>query len=123
MADEEKQLATFEIVDNMLIGTYLARNVDLKVAEQVTEERHKFTQGKKYPVLVDYRMVTNTTKEARDYFCTEYAYKDLTAMAVLIDSPVGKIISAFFYQIMKPPYTLKIFNNKAKAIKWLKQYC
>jgi hypothetical protein len=119
----EKKLANFEIVDDILIGTYLAEEVNFEVAEKVTVERHNFTKGKNYPVLVDYRRVTKTTKEARDYFCTEYAYKNLVAMAVLIDSPVGKIISAFFFQIKKPPYILKIFNNKAKALKWLKQFC
>jgi hypothetical protein len=118
----EKEWASFEVVDNILIGTYFAREVNLEVAQKVTVDRHNYTKDRKYPVLVDYRLVSSTTKQARDYFNSEYASQNLTAMAVLIDSPVGKIIAAFFLKIIKPTYRIKVFTDKPKALKWLSQF-
>jgi hypothetical protein len=71
--------------------------------------------------LVDYCSVSETSKDARDYFTTQSASEGLSAMAILIDSPVGKMLGSFFIAIYKTSYPVRIFTKKDKALNWLKK--
>jgi hypothetical protein len=108
--------------DGILIGNYKVENVDLQVGEKATKERIAFTNHKSYPILTDYSRVKSTTKEARDYFATEQASNYITAMAILTDSSVGKIIVNFYLSISKPNFPTRIFTKKEEAIAWLSKY-
>ncbi len=46
----------------------------------------------------------------------------ITAIAMLINSPGSRIIGNFFLGINKPSVPTKLFNEKNKAIEWLKQF-
>lgn len=119
----ENESVLFEIEDGILIGTYKTQVVDLALAMDITEKRNSFTRERRLPVLVDYRNVNFTTKEARDYFANDkLASRNIIAMAILINSPVGKIITSFFLKLSKPDYHIKVFNHKGKAFSWLSQY-
>jgi len=118
----ENDLVKLSIKEGILYGTYKVKNVDLAVASEITRLRNDFTAGGKYPVLVDYTMVNKTTKEARGFFTDQDASQDLTAMAILINSPVGRMLSSFFIAIYQTTYPVKIFTDKGKAVTWLKEY-
>jgi len=112
----------YEIRDGILHSCFLVSHLDLESAKDAVKERHVFTEGISYPSYVDTSNVISTTKEARDYLIGEEASRNITAMAFYIDSPVGKIITSFFLKIKKPPYPLKIFSSKEKAIEWLQTF-
>jgi len=79
----------------------------------------KISQGKKYPVLVDYGNVKSVTREARAYYAGEEAAKVVNATAILISSPVGKIIANFLLSLNKPKYPIRMFTSETDAIEWL----
>lgn len=114
----------YEVLDNVLVGTLKAQHIDREIAIKATQSRHNISKGKDYAVCVDSRNVISTTKEARDYFNGETASKNVVAMAVVINSVLGKMLASFFLSINKPKYPSKIFTNKEKAINWLDSiYC
>lgn len=80
----------------------------------------KKTKKKKHPVIVDIRQVKNLTRDARNYFSGEEAHKYVTALAILVGSPVSRILGNFFMGMNKPLYPVKLFTDEEKAIKWLK---
>ncbi len=75
-----------------------------------------------YPLLVDLRLINSITKEARDHFAMRNRKPGVTAIAMLIKSPVSSIIGNFYLTISKPNVPIHLFTSETKAIKWLQQF-
>lgn len=78
--------------------------------------------GAKFPLLVDSRNIRSITKEAREYFSTNGRDTKINSMAVVINSPISRVIGNFFLGINKPPVPTRLFDNPEDAANWLKQY-
>jgi hypothetical protein len=77
---------------------------------------------KKFPLLIDARNIKSISKEARDFFSIQNRSTNINSFAVIIDSPLSRIIGNFFMGLNKPSVPAKLFNNEQDAIMWLKQY-
>lgn len=80
------------------------------------------TKNKKVLNLTDLREVKSITREARVYLSGEEAVRITAACALVIGSPVSKVIGNFFLGINKPHYPIKIFTIEEKAAEWLKGF-
>ena len=80
----------------------------------------KLARGKKESILVDLRNIKSANYEGRQYFASEAASKITKASAVIVSSPVSKMIGNFFIGLNKPPFPTKIFTSELKAMRWLK---
>ncbi|MCB0409645.1 MAG: hypothetical protein KDD29_05465 [Flavobacteriales bacterium] len=78
--------------------------------------------GTKYSMLVDTREIKSITKEARNHFSMNNRESKVVAFAMLIKSPLSKVIANFFLGLNKPRVPVKIFTNEKKAIDWCKTY-
>jgi hypothetical protein len=72
----------------------------------------------KFALIVDTRKIKSITKEARDYFSLNGRESRVIAFAILIESPLSRIIGNFFMSLNKPRVPVKLFNSEAKAIEW-----
>lgn len=72
--------------------------------------------------LTDMREVKSITREARDYLVGEEATKITKACALLVNSPLSKIIGNIFLGLNKPVYPAKIFTSEEKALEWLRGF-
>ena len=93
--------------------------------ENITEiNRHlkKLSKGKKVPVFNDIRGVKSITREARLFASGEKSAQVSSAAALLIGSPLSKVIGNFFMGINKPPYPTKLFTSEKKALEWLEGF-
>ncbi len=99
-------------------------------ADQVTEELAKenvdaqesvrdAVSKAKTRVLIDMTAVSEISKEARDYFANERTASIQRATALLIESPVSRVIGNFFMGLNKPISPTRLFTDPQKAIKWL----
>ena len=70
-------------------------------------------------VLIDLTAVTEISKEARDYFANERTASIQRATALLIGSPVSRVIGNFFMGLNKPISPTRLFTDPHKAIQWL----
>ncbi len=101
---------------------------DLKTEELAVEnvdaqERIRNSLNKeKTRVLIDLTKVTEIAKEARDYFANERTSSIQRATALLIKSPVSRVIGNFFMGLNKPIYPAMLFTNPQKAIEWLQTF-
>mgnify|MGYP001035150699 CR=1 FL=1 len=116
------QFVDFEVTDDLILSTINVSHVDLEVAITSVNERLKLSQGKPGYVMVDIRNVRSTTKDAREFLNSEKASENVAAMAIVINSPVGKMLASFYISLNKPSYQSKIFVNREKAVQWLKKY-
>lgn len=76
--------------------------------------------GENYPLLIDSTGVKSMTKESRDYFSMNNRASNVTAFAIIISSPVSRIVGNFFMGLNKPRVPAKLFSNEEDALVWLK---
>lgn len=107
---------------NILFCTY-ADNlaIDLDIATHCVNSRLRFSKGVSYPLLVSLKGVRSVNKEARDYLA-EDGSRLITAGALLINSPLTKILGNIFLRINNPSSPARLFTDEAEAITWLKKY-
>ena len=74
------------------------------------------------PVLVHMGAIRRVTREARAFFASD-DYTQLAAQsALLVSSPVSRVISNFFIGLNKPLYPLRLFTDEASAVAWLREF-
>lgn len=71
-----------------------------------------------FALIVDTRKIKSITKEARDHFSLNGRESRVIAFAILIESPLSRIIGNFFMGLNKPRVPVKLFNQEAKAVEW-----
>ncbi len=90
----------------------------LEDAKLNSEAVNSFENVESYPLLIDTTEIKSITKEARDYFSMKGRTSKVVAFAIIIKSPLSKIIANFFMGLNKPRVPLKIFNDIDKAEEW-----
>ena len=78
--------------------------------------------GKKGVALVDIRNIKSITKNAREYYSGPETAKVTKACAILVGSPLTKVIGNFYMRINKTIFPLKLFSSESSAISWLKGF-
>lgn len=77
------------------------------------------SKGKRCPLLVDTRNIKSMDRAARQELA---AYTGVTSIAVLVDSPVSRVIGNFFTAFNKAAVPLRLFSSEAEATEWLKGF-
>jgi hypothetical protein len=96
-------------------------DVDLKIAKHCVEKRVSFSNKKSYPAIIDMKGVRSVTKEAREYMAEEGAQL-LLAGALIVSSPVSRIIGNLFLKINKPKIPTMLFTDPEDAKKWISSF-
>ncbi|MEM9389116.1 MAG: hypothetical protein AAGA02_01510 [Bacteroidota bacterium] len=110
------------IIDGILHCNYDKQDVvDLNKAKIMVSERVAFCEEKTWPHLFDISSLKKITKDARDYLADE-GNRYVTASAIIVNSPVLKMIANFFITVNRPKSPTRMFTNKNSALNWLSQY-
>lgn len=117
----ENEYSRFELENDIIIATWKSSFVDLKIAQQVVQERLAAISTT-YPVLVKINGIKDSTKEARDFLASEKGGEGFSAVALYVHSTLETIIANLFIFLNKPKVPTKIFKDETKAKEWLKQY-
>ncbi|MGV3504805.1 MAG: hypothetical protein ACO1O1_13940 [Adhaeribacter sp.] len=95
--------------------------LELDVAKKIVEDRLALMGGEAYPCLFDITKVRQSSKEARDYMADEG--NDLVlASAILVTSPMLKMMANFFIMVNKPKNPTRMFTDRESALEWLAQF-
>ena len=68
---------------------------------------------------VEYRRMRGLDREARLYYVRPEAAQLLTALALLIDSQMGRVFGNFYMRVNRPPFPMRLFTSEAEATVWL----
>lgn len=93
----------------------------LQDAKDNTEAVIKVSGDSNFPILVDLREIKSISKEARDHFSMRGRKPHVTAIAMLVKSPVSRIIGNFFLGLNKPTVPTRMFNVEKDAVVWMKR--
>ena len=95
----------------------------LEVTIEGIEARKTLLGGRKFPVLIDMRLMSEVSEEARKYSATKETTELYLAMAILSGKSLpAKLIGNFFIKFNKPPIPTKLFKSEAKALTWLETF-
>jgi len=114
--DSENEIVRCILFADLTTEELAMENVDAQ--ERIRDSLNK----EKTRVLIDMTTVTEIAKEARDYFANERTSSIQRATALLINSPVSRIIGNFFMGLNKPISPTKLFTDPQEAIKWLQTF-
>lgn len=92
--------------------------MDLDDAKENVEAIYQLT-GKRSLVLVDSRGVRWQSREAREHFVSADASRATAAVALLIGSPVSRVLGNFFLRFEKHRFPTALFSDQEAAVRWL----
>ncbi|MDH5366323.1 MAG: hypothetical protein OEW67_05005 [Cyclobacteriaceae bacterium] len=110
-------------IKNGILHCYFKKRdrIDINIAKEGVKDRIEFIKKKDYPCLFDISKVNEVSKEARDYLANE-GNDYVLASALVVNSPVIRVLANFFIIVNKPKNPTKMFNDRKKAVKWLNTF-
>jgi hypothetical protein len=114
----DNELAKISILNDIMIGIYKTNTIDLDVAKKIIKLRIDACNHVAHPLLVDIRGVKSFSKEARDYIAKDGTAL-LSATAILINSPLTKVLANFYLKLSNPEVPTRLFTNFDEAYNWL----
>lgn len=96
-------------------------DIDLVSAIENTKAVDSFYIGKHYPIIIDSSDIHSMSREARKHFSTNGRVTSINSMAIVVSSPISKVIGNFFLGLNKPEVPARLFNNEKEALVWLKE--
>lgn len=82
----------------------------------------RLARGVQRPTLICLRQIKSMNREARQYYSGPESAKLYVAAALLIDSPVARVIGNFFLGLNKSSIPTRLFSSETEAIDWLRSY-
>ena len=117
----ENEYVSFELREGILFGRYKVKKLDFAVVKSATAFRKKMMQGREIPAIADISIVKQVDKEARQFLSSPEAGENISALAVIIDNPVTRIVGNFFIKFNQPAYPLRFFPNVEEAMMWIRK--
>lgn len=106
--------------DNIIRSTpRLNINMTLQDALEGEEVISGLSKGGKLPRLCDYTNIRSQDVECRDFYAGPKIADACSACAIIIGSPISRIIGNFYMGLNKPKTPTRLFTIEAKAIAWL----
>ena len=92
-----------------------------EVALQVLEVGLQIVDGPK-PTMVLMQDIARVEREARAFFASEEYMQLCSQTALVVGSPVSRVIGYFFVGLNRPKYPYKIFEDPELAAEWLRGF-
>ena len=73
------------------------------------------------PLFCDLTNVVKMTQDCRRHFAGPEHARTFSKCALIVSSPISKIIGNFFLGLNKPLKPTRLFTNKEDALNWLKE--
>jgi len=123
MKYRENDKIKFKLRDDNILQTDCFPNTimtleDGKESTRISAEMVDYTP---LPLLCDLTNVVKMTQECRQHFAGPEHAKTFSKAALIVTSPISRIIGNFFLGLNKPLKPTKLFTSKEEALKWLKE--
>ena len=113
---------SIKIEDGIVFIEFFREHGDLQFAEKGIMKRIEITQGRKFPIVSDMRIMKTTTREGRQRMAQPDAGAGVTAVAIIVNSKVQQVIYNLFAAIYKAPAPARVFTSKESAVQWIQQF-
>jgi len=96
--------------------------VTLEDAKETMAAYLKIYEGKRRPLFIDTKTMKSLAREARHYYAGEEAAKFASAAAIIVGTPVSKVLGNFYLGLSNPHLPSQLFSSEDEALAWLKGY-
>jgi hypothetical protein len=96
--------------------------VTLEDAQETMAAYKKLNNGKRMPLLVDTKSMKSISREARHFYSGEEAAACAGAAALIVGTPVSKVLANFYLGLSNPKLPSRLFTSEDEALVWLKGY-
>ena len=96
--------------------------VTLEDAKETMAAYLKLNKGKRMPLFVDTKTMKSLAREARHYYAGEEAAKVASAVAIIVGTPVSRVLGNFYLGLSNPHLPSRLFTSEEEALEWLKGY-
>lgn len=96
--------------------------VTLEDAREIMDAYHKLRKGRKLPLLIDTRTMKSFDRGARHLFAGEEAGGCASAAAIIVGTPVSKVLGNFYLGLSNPHVPSRLFSSEDEALAWLKGF-
>lgn len=108
-------------LDEFLRARFLPNAVvELADAEENLEACLALTAGRPRPAIIDLRQIRSQSAAARDYFAGPRANRVSTAVALLVGSPLSRVLGNFYLGFNRPKEPTRLCGSEAEAEAWLR---
>ncbi len=96
--------------------------VTLEDAKETMAAYLKLNKGKRRPLFVDTKTMKSLAREARQYYAGEEAAMVASAVAIIVGTPVSRVLGNFYLGLSNPHLPSRLFSSEEEALTWLKEY-
>jgi len=91
-------------------------------AEENLDAIDLIRQGRKLPALIDLRQAISTEHQGRRLYFQKKVGESVSAAALIVKSPISRVIGGLFLGLNKPPFPVRLFESEEKTLKFLKGF-
>ena len=92
----------------------------LEDATATLDAMAKLTRGRRSPLLVDMRDTGAQDRHTRAEWTSR---SDLqSAVALIVGTPLSRMLGSLLLMVNKPRFPVRLFDNEASAVAWLKGF-
>lgn len=96
--------------------------VTLEDAKETMAAYLKLNKGKRRPLFIDTKTMKSMSRETRKYYAGEEAAKVASAAAIIVGTPVSRVLGNFYLGLSNPHLPSRLFSSEDEALAWLKGY-
>jgi hypothetical protein len=124
VAVEATETCTFRLDDRGFIHAVMKQGCSMELQDAQANVATIYELGGHKPsrVLVDMRGVRAQSREARHYFASVDAEKATRAVALVIGSPVSRVLANFYLRLNPGRIPTALFTSEDAAIGWLEGF-
>ena len=97
-------------------------DVTLADAQETMVAYQKLNKGKRLPLFIDTKTMKSLSREARHFYAGEEAAANASAAAIIVGTPVSKVLGNFYLGLSNPKLPSRLFSSEDEALAWLKGY-
>lgn len=91
-------------------------------AKENMQAQARLTAGQRHALFVDMRQIQSQDREAREYYAGPESAQILKAVAILIGSPMSRVIGNFMLGFNRSTLPTRLFTSEDEALSWLRSF-
>lgn len=106
------------IIESFFVG---GESIEVKDINELRKVNLRISEGQPYTVLVVAEQLVTFSHEARELLASKQFMGMTVAKAIVFDGLGQRILGNFYLHVNKPHIRTRLFNDRARAIEWLRE--
>jgi hypothetical protein len=115
---------TIRLAEDGIVHVKILPDAEMTLADAKAgnELAWELSMGKRRPRFCDYTEIRSQDSECRAYYASRETAATCLACAILIGSPVSRVIGNFYLGLNRPFTPTRLFTSTDDALEWLRGF-